>query len=193
MSEFNSKHNVSETTPRRMTAAAPAGTQLSPTGSASPATRNPGLRVRREVVSLLKSGPLSTLPAAISEAQASLAPAERTWIGARVEVLLSHFFQANEPPQITKGRALDWMRALDGLPKWAIDGACAEWLSRPDGKRPTPGQIKAIAVRRISTTQDLIALGRQRLEASERPCPGPKTVSPEIKEMLAQLGAGKRA
>lgn len=64
---------------------------------------------------------------------------------ARIATLLSHYWQSNDPDEIVEANMRDWLDVLEHLPETAIQKACVSWLSRPVGKKPTPGEIAALA------------------------------------------------
>lgn len=91
------------------------------------------------------------------------APAEPAWIAQRAVTLLSHYFVAEQNIGALKAVAADWQRELKGYPDWAIDAACAWWLSRHNPKRrnkPMPGDISD----RANTEAAILTIGRKAVE-----------------------------
>ena len=77
-----------------------------------------------------------------------LHPASRQWVSGRIATLLVQFYTTVLPEEVHAAIARDWIEALDGLPGWAIQRACAWWIGpeNPDlGKRPLPGHIARFA------------------------------------------------
>lgn len=94
-------------------------------------------------------------------------PAEPEWIAQRVVTLLTHYFVVEVHPAAMKSVAKDWIRELKGLPEWAVENACAWWLSRANSKRakkPMPGDISERAHREIG----IITVGRKQIEFFEQ-------------------------
>ena len=94
-------------------------------------------------------------------------PAPPQWIAQRVVKLLSHYFVADLHPEALKGVAADWQRELSGLPEWAVDAACAWWLSRHNAKRrnkPMPGDISEQAHKEAA----IVKIGEKVIENYER-------------------------
>lgn len=189
MSASSSKQPASANTLKPTTGAASTGTQLSPHGSARPAIPATARQAVRELASGLRSGPLSDAPALMIRAERALAAAKPEWIGARVEVLLSHFYQPTEESHIAKGRALDWIRALGHLPQWATETACRKWLDRADGKRPTPGQIKALAEAETFSLHAAMAEARARMDRSQEKPRGDRSIPADLSAIIKGFGA----
>lgn len=61
--------------------------------------------------------------------------------------LLSHYFQPDTDPAIVRMAAADWWDVLSDLPEAAIAEACRAYLRDEPSKRPTPGAIRALAIR----------------------------------------------
>ncbi|MCP4900085.1 MAG: hypothetical protein GY906_24205 [bacterium] len=79
---------------------------------------------------------------ALRELEGCLIPAEPDWIVGRAATLLSHYYTPDLPASIVEAALVDWASLLDGVPKWALERACMEWLSREPRKRPGPGDVK---------------------------------------------------
>ncbi len=81
-------------------------------------------------------------------------PASRAWISGRVVTLLAHYAAANVSEAILRGVAEDWLAKLKDLPAHAIQQACLDWLGRPNGYKPTPGEIRALACQALGPHLD---------------------------------------
>jgi len=76
---------------------------------------------------------------------ATAATASPEWITARVETLLAHFFQFDEPTEVYRMRMADWRETLGDLPQDAIELATRARLMSDSRVRPIPGEIRALA------------------------------------------------
>ena len=66
------------------------------------------------------------------------------WLAVRIETFLSHYWQDGD--ELTGEVVLsDWMAALQGFPRPAVEWACAEWLDTQPRRRPRPGDVSALA------------------------------------------------
>lgn len=63
------------------------------------------------------------------------------WIAGRIETLLSHYFQPNQPENVTEAAMTDWIRLLHGMPRHAISTACDGYIRDQPRRRPSPGDI----------------------------------------------------
>lgn len=63
------------------------------------------------------------------------------WIAGRIGTLLDHYFQPNDPTQVTKAQMMDWIRVLRDMPQQAISASCDGYLRDQPRRRPTPGDI----------------------------------------------------
>lgn len=68
--------------------------------------------------------------------------ATRTWIAGRIQTLLSHYFQPDNPLEVQEAAVGDWVRQLDGLSQKSIEQACQTYLRDQPRRRPTPGDIR---------------------------------------------------
>ena len=68
-----------------------------------------------------------------------------SWIAGRVQVLLSHYFQPDNPTDVVEAAIGDWIEALSPFSQPAIDNACRRYLHNQPRRRPTPGDIRAAA------------------------------------------------
>lgn len=78
-------------------------------------------------------------PASASDGQ------KAAWIAGRVQVLLSHYFQPDNPADVTEMALHDWVRALMPFSQRSIERACDGYLRDQPRRRPTPGDIRARA------------------------------------------------
>lgn len=81
-----------------------------------------------------------------------LAPADSKAIAGHVTLLLQHYYRdANIPPAIAEGLALQWLECLEEFPEWAVKAACVEYLKNDSkGRKPSPGQVVALARQQVS-------------------------------------------
>lgn len=70
-------------------------------------------------------------------------PASPEWISARVETLLSHYFQPTVSEEVELAAMGDWINALSGFSRDQIGAACDAHL-RESKRRPTPAEIRSI-------------------------------------------------
>jgi hypothetical protein len=77
------------------------------------------------------------------------------WITGRVETLLSHFFQPDQPAEVTEAAIEDWVSALAGQPIVAIDHACRAYLKDNTRRRPVPSEILARALQYAETRRPI--------------------------------------
>lgn len=68
-----------------------------------------------------------------------------TWIAGRAQTLLSHYFSPDLSPEVVEAAIDDWVKALVGFPKQAIEFACEGYLRDQPRRRPTPGDIASRA------------------------------------------------
>lgn len=86
----------------------------------------------------------------------------REWLTGRVMTLLSHYYLPDTDPAVIRMAAVDWLDILGPYPQAAIAEACREYLRDEPKARPTPGAIRALAVK---------ALDRDKLLAPALPPP----------------------
>lgn len=67
------------------------------------------------------------------------------WISGRIETLLSHYYQPDNPAEVRDGALDDWVEILAPLSQKVIEHACSSWLRDEPRRRPTPGDIRARA------------------------------------------------
>lgn len=78
------------------------------------------------------------------------------WIAGRVQTLLSHYFQPDNPRDVTVAALGDWVRALAPFSPDDIERACAAYLRDQPRRRPTPGDIRS----KIRPPKDGVAIGQ---------------------------------
>lgn len=66
------------------------------------------------------------------------------WIGGRIETLLSHYFQPDQPQEVTEAALDDWVEVLVDYSQDHIENACKTYMRNQPRKRPTPGDIRSI-------------------------------------------------
>lgn len=94
------------------------------------------------------------------------APANTTWIMARVAALLNPYFEKETPQAVREIEAADWAAELCDYPQWAIERAVRWWKSadNPDRrKRPVEGDIAA----RCRAEMDPVFAARRALRFSK--------------------------
>jgi hypothetical protein len=96
----------------------------------------------------------------------------REWLTGRVMVLLSHFYTPDTDPAIVRAQAADWWDVLRDVPQSAIEAGCREFLRNGPPRRPTPGEVRSMALavlpRRRAMNEDDLALAgppRERVSA----------------------------
>ena len=69
----------------------------------------------------------------------------RDWIADRIFTLLSHFWRDDDSTELTRAIGRDWVDVLEPLSQPDIDRACKKWMRTQRGRKPTPGDIYALA------------------------------------------------
>ena len=72
-------------------------------------------------------------------------PDKDEWTAGRVQTLLVHYFQPDNPMDVTEAALDDWIDALAPCSQPAIDHACRIWMQNQPRRRPAPGDILSIA------------------------------------------------
>ena len=67
------------------------------------------------------------------------------WIAGRIQTLLNHYFQPDNPADVTEAALDDWVDMLGPFSQPAIEHACASYLRDQPRRRPSPGDITARA------------------------------------------------
>lgn len=145
---------------------------------------------------------METMPAATSslkekaalvkaKTEAMLAPAESKKIAGHVTLLLQHYYRdANIPPAVAEGLALQWLQCLEEFPEWAVQAACVDYLKNDaKGRKPSPGQVVALARQHVGKYQALILRCSQIMRA-KAPEPPPPKPTEEQKKKVSEMLAG---
>lgn len=74
---------------------------------------------------------------------------EPEWLAGRIATLLGYYFQESDADVIMEAQAEDWLDILGPYPQWAIAEACRTYLMDEPVRRPTPGAIRARAVKAL--------------------------------------------
>ena len=59
--------------------------------------------------------------------------------------LLAHYWTTNEPQEVRRAIAEDWLEDLDEFPAGVVEAACREWR-RAQTRRPTPADIRTLCI-----------------------------------------------
>lgn len=97
-----------------------------------------------------------------------LRPAKVEPIAARVTVLLSHFFVADQAEGIGPAVIEDWLYALERYPMWAIQQACRDWLCT-HRQRPTIADITELCEFWVGDARTELALLRKLIAVQPKP------------------------
>ena len=111
-----------------------------------------------------------------AQGRAALTPAREVWLKGRVLLLLRHFYQANDTPQIMAGIGNDWQAVLGHLPEWAVEEACTGYHTTDAGRvgrKPTPGMIYDLAARKVADLRREVERAEQLLNPPEPERPRP--------------------
>jgi hypothetical protein len=103
-------------------------------------------------------------------------------VSGRVSRLLSHYWTAADPQASRKLQIEDWIEDLIEFNLDVIDEALRDWRRQPGGRRPTPGDIRALCVQEQRRQ-------RERYDAARRP-PSPRQ---QLAEQRAKDNEGRRA
>lgn len=71
--------------------------------------------------------------------------AHREWIAGRALTLLSHYWRADDPVELTAAIGKDWADVLEGMPQDAIQKAAIQFQRDEPKRKPTPAAIYALA------------------------------------------------
>ena len=100
----------------------------------------------------------------LAQADRLSVPASPSWIMARVAALLDQFYEKGVSQQSREFEADDWLVALRGNPKWAIDAAIRWWKSAGNERRhrrPLEGDIAA----RVAIEMDAVRAAQVKIAA----------------------------
>lgn len=89
-----------------------------------------------------------------------LQPAPMEWLIPRVSLLLAHYSLPKMFPHLD-AIVDDWVHVLTDLPAHAITAACYAVLARPEPWKPTPGEVRALALEEVANARKTL----QKLEA----------------------------
>lgn len=81
------------------------------------------------------------------------------WVAGRIQTLLSHYYQPDNPADVTMEALTDWVAMLSGMTQAAISHACDSYLRDQPRRRPTPGDIYARAKAHDEQTRRKAAAG----------------------------------
>lgn len=125
--------------------------------------------------------------------EAMLAPADSKALAVHVTLLLQHYYRdANIPPAIAEGLAMQWLECLENFPEWAVKAACIDYLKGDTkGRKPSPGQIVSLAAQQVGKYRALIMRCNQII-AAKPPEPPRKPPTPEEKARVAAILEGVR-
>lgn len=65
----------------------------------------------------------------------------------RLATIFGHYYQPDANPAVARMIAEDWWDALRDLPQAAVDTACRGWIRHGPPRRPTPSEIREMAVK----------------------------------------------
>lgn len=69
---------------------------------------------------------------------------QRVSVAGHIARLMSHYWTANDPPEIRRLQAEDWLEDLVEFGPDAVAEACRDWR-RTQSRRPTPADIRLLA------------------------------------------------
>lgn len=98
---------------------------------------------------------------------AYLAPGPIAGIGARVVVMLEHFYVPDRSESMAEKVGGDWLDALAEYPVWAVDRAAKDWIAT-EARRPAPSAIKARCERLVKEARHERAIIAKALDYHER-------------------------
>src|SRR5690242_2716775 len=82
----------------------------------------------------------------------SPASQQRLAIAALIARLLTHFWAADDPPELRRAQAEDWINDLAEFPTEFVDRACCEWRQNKT-RRPTIAEIRALAIEAVRNAE----------------------------------------
>ena len=59
--------------------------------------------------------------------------------------LLAHYWTTNEPQEVRRAIAEDWLEDLGEFPAEVVEAACREWR-QTQSRRPTPADIRTLCI-----------------------------------------------
>lgn len=103
----------------------------------------------------------------------------------RVQTLLSHYFQPNNPAELQEAALMDWLEVLEGFSEDDINRSCAAYLRDQPRRRPGPGDIRAGA----------LTFRKERMDRQRRALPplpeepkGPRVTPDAAARIMAEAG-----
>lgn len=145
------------------------------------------------VTSSLKQGTLAVK----ARAENLLTKGESKVIGGHIELLLRHYYLDQKvSAAVMTGMQLQWLKCLERFPDWAVEEAITEWLENDKkNRRPVPGQIVDLAVKRVSKYHALIARCNQIMKAplDEERQPPTEAEKAAVSEIVAETVRNLRA
>jgi hypothetical protein len=85
-------------------------------------------------------------------------------IAAMIARLLSHYWTAADPVETRQAQHEDWLIDLREFGPEIVEQACTRWRRQPDGRRPTPGQIREFCIEEQNGRRNAQAVTDQRNE-----------------------------
>lgn len=90
------------------------------------------------------------------------------WLTGRVAALLSHFYQPSVSDEEYRMIMADWRDVLGDIPAQAIEDAIRIRLRSADRTRPTPGEIRQLAMGRIDPQDEAERRARELLDSARQ-------------------------
>lgn len=88
----------------------------------------------------LKPETVQAMKAHLADLQAYLAPARPDWIVERISALMGHWWSPSLPEDQLRIMALDWVKALQDQPQFALEEGIARFL-KEHRRKPLPADI----------------------------------------------------
>lgn len=116
--------------------------------------------------------------------QRSDTPASAEWTAGRVLTLLSHYYQPDQPSELSEAAMLDWLEILDGQSEAHIQRACIDHMRERPRTRPTPGDI----LKRVNAFRANEARAHHSAEVHSLPPPRERVSAEAANEILRAAG-----
>lgn len=107
----------------------------------------------------------------------------------RINAVLALYFEAETEAKARAAIREEYVRALTGVPAWAMHRACDAWV-KSGSRRPTPGELVVLAQREIQPYTDELAK-RQRIEDEARAAEDERNRNRVTPEAAARIMAEK--
>ena len=78
----------------------------------------------------------------VSESGGQPSSGHGAWIAGRIQTLLSHYYQQDNPMEVHEAAIEDWVDILSPFSRDSIEAACSGYLKDQPRRRPTPGDIR---------------------------------------------------